>query len=101
MIDNYDSFTYNVVQYLGELGSDVKVVRNDMISIKDIEVIEPEKIVSNLTALVEVQAGLKPVQHSKGTSEMVSFFRFVTFFHLDKVHIATHGAKELIKKDHD
>ena len=37
MIDNYDSFTYNVVQYLGELGSDVKVVRNDMISIKDIE----------------------------------------------------------------
>ena len=37
MIDNYDSFTYNVVQYLGELGSDVKVVRNDMISIKDIK----------------------------------------------------------------
>ena len=45
MIDNYDSFTYNVVQYLGELGANVKVVRNDMISIKDIEYMEPEKIV--------------------------------------------------------
>ena len=37
MIDNYDSFTYNIVQYLGALGANVKVVRNDMISIKDIE----------------------------------------------------------------
>ena len=45
MIDNYDSFTYNIVQYLGELGANVKVVRNDMISTKDIEYMEPEKIV--------------------------------------------------------
>ena len=45
MIDNYDSFTYNIVQYLGELGANVKVVRNDMLSIKDIEHMEPEKIV--------------------------------------------------------
>ena len=41
MIDNYDSFTYNIVQYLGELGSNVKVVRNDMISIQDIQYMEP------------------------------------------------------------
>ena len=45
MIDNYDSFTYNIVQYLGELGVNVKVVRNDMISTKDIEYMEPEKII--------------------------------------------------------
>ena len=45
MIDNYDSFTYNIVQYLGELGANVKVVRNDMISIDDITKMNPEKIV--------------------------------------------------------
>ena len=36
MIDNYDSFTYNLVQYLGELGAEVEVVRNDQIGVKDI-----------------------------------------------------------------
>ena len=58
MIDNYDSFTYNVVQYLGELGSDVKVVRNDMISIRDIEVIEPEKIVISPGPCTPNEAGI-------------------------------------------
>ena len=37
MIDNYDSFTYNIVQYLGELGSDVRVFRNDSTSIQEID----------------------------------------------------------------
>ena len=45
MIDNYDSFTFNVVQYLLELGADVTVRRNDEISIEDIERLAPEKIV--------------------------------------------------------
>lgn len=45
MIDNYDSFTYNLVQYLGELGADLKVYRNDALTIKDIARIRPEKIV--------------------------------------------------------
>ena len=45
MIDNYDSFTYNLVQYLGELGADVEVFRNNKITIKEIEKIKPEKIV--------------------------------------------------------
>lgn len=45
MIDNYDSFTYNLVQYLGELGQDLSVVRNDKISIEAIKKIKPEKIV--------------------------------------------------------
>ena len=45
MIDNYDSFTYNIVQYLGELKAQVKVVRNDEISVDDIAVLKPERIV--------------------------------------------------------
>ena len=58
MIDNYDSFTYNIVQYLGELGSNVKVVRNDMISIQDIEYMEPEKIVISPGPCTPKEAGL-------------------------------------------
>lgn len=45
MIDNYDSFTYNVVQYFGELGADVKVFRNDEITIDEIEKLNPEHLV--------------------------------------------------------
>lgn len=45
MIDNYDSFTYNVVQYLGELGADVVVHRNDTITVDEIEAMAPERIV--------------------------------------------------------
>ena len=45
MIDNYDSFTYNLVQYLGELGAEVKVVRNDQITLADIKTLQPKAIV--------------------------------------------------------
>ena len=45
IIDNYDSFTYNLVQYLGELGADLKVVRNDQITLAGIAELSPEKIV--------------------------------------------------------
>jgi anthranilate synthase component 2 len=45
MIDNYDSFTYNLVQYLGELGADVKVVRNDEVALDEVERMRPERIV--------------------------------------------------------
>jgi len=45
MIDNYDSFTYNLVQYFGELGADLKIYRNDVLSIEDIARMHPEKIV--------------------------------------------------------
>lgn len=45
MIDNYDSFTYNLVQYFGELGEDVRVYRNDKITIEEIEDLKPERIV--------------------------------------------------------
>jgi anthranilate synthase component 2 len=45
VIDNYDSFTYNLVQYLGELGADVRVRRNDDITVGEIEVMQPAQIV--------------------------------------------------------
>ena len=45
LIDNYDSFTYNLYQYLCELGADVRVVRNDQTTLEDVEMMAPEKIV--------------------------------------------------------
>src|ERR1700688_4530540 len=45
VIDNYDSFTYNLVQYLGELGAEVRVVRNDAVSVADVAALRPERIV--------------------------------------------------------
>ncbi len=45
IIDNYDSFTYNLVQYFGELNSEVKTIRNDKINLKDIKKLNPDKIV--------------------------------------------------------
>ena len=58
MIDNYDSFTYNVVQYLGELGADVQVYRNDAISIDEIESLAPEKIVISPGPCTPKEAGI-------------------------------------------
>ena len=58
MIDNYDSFTYNVVQYLGELGADVTVVRNDEITIAEIEQLAPEKIVISPGPCTPNEAGI-------------------------------------------
>ncbi len=58
MIDNYDSFTYNVVQYLGELGADVKVVRNDAVTIADIESWRPERIVISPGPCTPNEAGI-------------------------------------------
>ncbi len=45
MIDNYDSFTYNIVQYCRELGADLKVIRNDELTIEEIKALNPEKII--------------------------------------------------------
>lgn len=58
MIDNYDSFTYNVVQYLCELNAKVKVVRNDEISIGDIELLAPKKIVISPGPCTPNEAGI-------------------------------------------
>lgn len=58
MIDNYDSFTYNVVQYLGELGAQVQVYRNDAISIEEIEALQPAKIVISPGPCTPTEAGI-------------------------------------------
>ena len=58
MIDNYDSFTYNVAQYLGELGAEVKVYRNDAISIEEIESLEPQQIVISPGPCTPNEAGI-------------------------------------------
>jgi len=58
MIDNYDSFTYNIVQYLGELGADVLVYRNDAISIAEIEALAPAHIVISPGPCTPNEAGI-------------------------------------------
>ncbi|MFM8330939.1 MAG: anthranilate synthase component II [Candidatus Methylumidiphilus sp.] len=58
MIDNYDSFTYNLVQYLAELGAAVEVVRNDQITVEDIDTIKPDKIVISPGPCTPKEAGI-------------------------------------------
>ena len=58
MIDNYDSFTYNLVQYFGELGADVHVYRNDKITIGEIETLNPDKIVISPGPCTPNEAGV-------------------------------------------
>jgi anthranilate synthase/aminodeoxychorismate synthase-like glutamine amidotransferase len=58
MIDNYDSFTYNLVQYFGELGEDVQVFRNNKISIDQIELLRPSRIVISPGPCTPMEAGV-------------------------------------------
>jgi anthranilate synthase component 2 len=58
MIDNYDSFTYNLVQYFGELGADVRVYRNDQISVAEIKRLSPERIVISPGPCTPNEAGI-------------------------------------------
>jgi anthranilate synthase component 2 len=58
MIDNYDSFTYNLVQYLGELGADVQVYRNDRITVEEIAGLKPERIVISPGPCTPNEAGV-------------------------------------------
>jgi|TARA_B110000444_G_scaffold93976_1_gene88809 anthranilate synthase component 2 len=68
MIDNYDSFTYNVVQYLGELKADVQVIRNDDLSLDEIESMNPEKIVISPGPCTPNEAGISvaAISHFSG-----------------------------------
>jgi anthranilate synthase component II len=69
MIDNYDSFTYNLVQYLGELGAEVKVARNDQITIEEIEALRPERIMISPGPCTPNEAGvsLEVIRHFAGS----------------------------------
>ncbi|MDG2019204.1 MAG: aminodeoxychorismate/anthranilate synthase component II [Porticoccaceae bacterium] len=68
MVDNYDSFTYNVVQYLAELSADVQVHRNDQITIAEIEQLAPEKIVISPGPCTPNEAGIsvEAIKHFAG-----------------------------------
>src|SRR5574340_451830 len=64
MIDNYDSFTYNLVQYFGELGEDVKVIRNDEIDLAGIAALQPDRIVVSPGPCTPNEAGVSvPLIH--------------------------------------
>jgi anthranilate synthase/aminodeoxychorismate synthase-like glutamine amidotransferase len=58
VLDNYDSFTYNLVQYLGELGAEVEVRRNDQVTIPEIEAMQPERIVISPGPCTPQEAGI-------------------------------------------
>ena len=58
MIDNYDSFTYNLVQYFGELGEDVRVVRNDEVTLEQIEAMQPDRLVLSPGPCSPAEAGI-------------------------------------------
>ncbi len=58
MIDNYDSFTYNLVQYFGELGAEVKVFRNDQVTVAEIEALNPEHLVISPGPCSPSEAGI-------------------------------------------
>ncbi|HTP04104.1 MAG TPA: aminodeoxychorismate/anthranilate synthase component II [Nitrospirota bacterium] len=68
MIDNYDSFTYNLVQYLGELGQDMKVYRNNKITIPEIENMQPDRIVISPGPCTPKEAGIsiEVIKHFSG-----------------------------------
>ncbi|HET8807266.1 MAG TPA: anthranilate/aminodeoxychorismate synthase component II, partial [Methylophaga sp.] len=68
MIDNYDSFTYNLVQYFAELGAEVEVKRNDQLSIADIEKLDPTQIVISPGPCTPNEAGvsLDVINHFAG-----------------------------------
>lgn len=68
MIDNYDSFTYNLVQYFGELGANVTVVRNDQVDLAAIEALNPEKIVISPGPCTPKEAGISvaAIKHFAG-----------------------------------
>ena len=58
VIDNYDSFTFNLVQYFGELGAELKIVRNDQVTIPEIEAMQPERIVVSPGPCSPLEAGV-------------------------------------------
>ena len=76
MIDNYDSFTYNVVQYLAELGADVQVHRNDEITIEQIEALNPERLVISPGPCTPNEAGISmaAIRHFAGKVPILGIY---------------------------
>ena len=81
MIDNYDSFTFNIVQYFGELGADVKVVRNDEITVAEMVALDPDHIVFSPGPCTPNEAGVcvEAIQHFIGKKPLLGA---VSYTHL-------------------
>ena len=73
MIDNYDSFTYNVVQYCLELGADLKVIRNDELSVEEIKALNPQKIIISPGPATPNEAGVT-LELIKAFTDVVPIF---------------------------
>ena len=73
MIDNYDSFTYNIVQYCLELGSDLKVIRNDELTVEEIKALNPEKIIISPGPATPNEAGVT-LELIKAFTDVVPIF---------------------------
>ena len=73
VLDNYDSFTYNLVQYLGELGEDVEVRRNDQVTVDEVEEMQPEKIVISPGPCTPHEAGISIdlIRHFAGKTPLL------------------------------
>ncbi len=73
LVDNYDSFTYNLYQYMCELGAEVEVVRNDKANVEDIDVMDPEKIVISPGPCTPKEAGISVplVKHFAGKKPLL------------------------------
>jgi len=107
MIDNYDSFTYNIVQYCRELGADLKIIRNDEMSILDIEKLNPEKIIISPGPATPDDAGitLDVIKHFKETTPIFGIClghqSIAQIFGGDVVRAKNmmHGKTSLMKRD--
>jgi anthranilate/para-aminobenzoate synthase component II len=86
MIDNYDSFTYNLVQYLAEIGQEVEVVRNDKISIEEINKLNPQYIVISPGPCTPNEAGisLSLIEAFKGEN---SYFRSLSWASINRAGV--------------
>src|ERR1700746_2031015 len=73
VLDNYDSFTYNLVQYLGELGAEVAVRRNDQITVEQVETLKPERIVVSPGPCTPREAGIsiELIRHFAGRAPIL------------------------------
>ena len=73
VLDNYDSFTYNLVQYIGELGAEVEVRRNDQVTVKEVEAMHPEKIVISPGPCTPHEAGISVdlIRHFAGRTPLL------------------------------
>ena len=73
VLDNYDSFTYNLVQYLGELGAEVEVRRNDQVTVEEVEALQPERVLLSPGPCTPQEAGISIdlIRHFAGKAPLL------------------------------